>query len=119
TEYREPRRPGTNGLQSALRHARLVAIHPEDERGDGVKVVASEALQDGLVLFRLIESFADALEVLRVDGLEAHEDPLAAALGDQGNQFLVAQQVHADLRYPGHLGAARDNLTQQGLGAAG
>src|SRR5215472_10449166 len=35
-EDRQPRRPTANFLQSSLRYARLVIVHTEDKRGDGI-----------------------------------------------------------------------------------
>src|SRR5437773_1660252 len=36
---------------------------------------------------------------------------------DQVNQFFIAEQIGADLRYPGNLGTRVDDISQQRLGA--
>src|SRR5579864_9337459 len=75
-----------------------------------------QPLEHHSILSGLVESLGHTLQVVGVNRLEAHENPLAAALGDERYQLFVAQQVHADLRHPGYLRAARDDLPQQRLG---
>src|SRR5208283_4352999 len=61
--------------------------------------------------------FVYILQVGGIDRLHADEDPLAAGGGDEVDQFLVAQQVGADLGHPIQLRAGGNDIAQQGLGA--
>ena len=48
-----------------------------------------------------------------VDRLHADEDPLAARRRNQIDQFLIAQQIGADLRHPMHLRFRGNDVAQQ------
>src|SRR5579862_3587269 len=114
---RQPRRPGADHIQGALRHAGRIAVHSKYEGGNRVKAVALEAFQNRSILLWLVEALMHTFQILYVDRFKSHEDPFATALGDQRNKFLVAQQIHADLRHPGNLGVARDDFPQERFGA--
>ena len=78
-----------------------------------------EAFEHGSIFTGLVEGLGHGLEVFRVNRFQAHENPLAAALSDQRDQFFVPQQVHADLCDPGDLRFLGDDLLEQGLGPSG
>ena len=59
------------------------------------------------IFARLVESLFHIGKVRRIDGFHADEDPLAARGRDQIHQFLIAQQIGADLRDPMHLRVRR------------
>src|SRR6185369_5663902 len=69
------------------------------------------------VLGGLVESFIYVFEIGGIDGFHADEDPFAAGLRDQVNQFFIPQQVGADLRHPVNLRLCRDDVFQQRFGA--
>ena len=79
-----------NGVQGPLGHTLTVAVHSEDERRNSIKIMPGQTFEDGLILIRLVESFAHALEVRCINGFETYKYPFATALGDQGDQFLIA-----------------------------
>src|SRR5215472_10309395 len=75
-EDRQPRRPTANFLQSSLRYARLVIVHTEDKRGDGINVALGEPTEHYTILTWLVEAFLNVREVGRIDGFHPDEDPL-------------------------------------------
>src|SRR5215471_10048407 len=110
---RQPRRPTANFLQSSLRYARLVIVHAEDKRRDGINVALGEPIEHDTILAWLVEAFLYVGKVGRIDGFHPDEDPLASGGGNQIHQLLIAQQIGADLRDPMHLRVSSDDVSQQ------
>src|SRR4029077_3598287 len=94
-----------------------VVIHSEDEGCNGVDVALGQAFEHGGVFFRLVEAFVDVFQVYRIDRLHTDEDPFAAGGGDEVDEFLIAQEVGADLGDPVYLRAGGDDVAEQGLSA--
>ena len=113
TEDRQPRRPSTNLLQRSLRHARRVIVHAKDKRGNRENVASGEPIEHRGIFTGLVESLLHVSKVGGIDGLHADEDPLASRCRDQINEFLIAQQIGADLRHPMHLRVSGDDVSQQ------
>src|SRR5208337_1652374 len=109
--------PGADLPQGTVGDADGIVVHAEDERGDGVDIAFGEAFEDGGVFARLVESLVDVFEIGEIDGLHADEDPLASGSGDQVAEFLVAQEVGADLSDPVNLGVSGDDVTKKRFGA--
>ena len=116
-ENRQARRPGADLFERAFGGADGVVIHAEDERCDGVDVALARRSRTAAYSLRLVETFVDVFQVGGIDGLHADEDPLAAGGGDEVDEFLIAQEVGADLGDPIDLGAGGDDVAQQGFGA--
>src|SRR5439155_3847123 len=113
----ETRGPSANLFECALGDGGGVVVHAEDKRSNRVNVAFGEALEHGGVLTGLVESLVDVFEIDGVDGFHADEDPLASRSGDQVAEFLVAQEIGADLGHPVDLGFGCDDVAQQRLGA--
>src|SRR5208337_1842925 len=109
--------PGADLPQGTVGDADGIVVHAEDERGDGVDIAFGEAFENGGVFARLIESLVDVFEIGGIDGLHADEDPLASGSGDEIAEFLVAQEVGADLGDPVDLGIGGDDVTEKRFGA--
>src|SRR5229473_455551 len=110
---RQPRRPSANFPQSSLRHARRVIVHAKDKRGDGKNIAPGQPVEHHSIFTWLVEAFFYVSKVGRIDGFHPDEDPLAARGRDQINEFLIAQQIGADLGDPMHLGVSRNDVSQQ------
>ena len=76
-----------------------------------------ESLEHRAVFPGLAEVLINVSHVRRINRLHADEHPLAARLSNQINQFLIAQQVSADLRDPGELRLGLDDVSQERLRA--
>ena len=104
-------------LQGTLGYPGGVVVHAENKRGNREDVAVRKPLKHCRIFAGLIEALVHVFQVGRIDGLHADKDPLATRGGDQVDEFLVAQQVGADLRHPMHLGLGSNNVAQQRLGA--
>src|SRR5215469_11101429 len=114
-EYRQSRRPLADLFDSSRRHARRVVIETEDKGSYRVHIPFRQPSQHSGVFGRSVEAFVNVLQVLRVKRFHADKYPLAARFGDQVDEFLVAEEVGADLAYPVNLCVRRDNGSQQRL----
>src|SRR5208282_3159020 len=101
----------------SFRRAYRIVIHPENEGSNGVNISLGEAIEHRGIFLRLVEAFVYVFQIRGIDRFHADKDPLAARGGDQVDEFLIAQQVGADLRHPVQLRAGGDNIPQQRLGA--
>ena len=102
-----------NLFNRAIGDTRRVVVHAKDKGRDRINVSLRQAREDGAILAWLAEVLVNVGHVCRVDRLHSDEDPLTTGLGDEVNQFLVTQQVSADLRHPGQLGSRFDYVSQQ------
>src|SRR5262249_31330325 len=109
--------PTPNLLKRPLSHPWRVIVHPEDEGSDRINVSPGESIEHGGILTGLVESLVHTGEVRRVNGFHADEDPLAPGSSNEVHEFLIAQQIGADLRHPIHLRACGDDVAQQRLRA--
>ncbi len=113
TEDGQARRPGANLLKCPFRDSGRVVVHAKNEGSDRINVALGEPLEHGCILTRLVEPLAYAGKVRRVDGLHPDKHPLAARGCNEVHEFLIAQQIGADLGDPVHLSAGSDNVAQQ------
>ena len=116
-ENRQAGRPGADLFERAFGGADGVVIHAEDEGSDGIDVALRQALEHGGIFFRLVEALVDVFQVGGIDRLHADEDPLAAGGGNEVDEFLIAEEVGADLSDPIDLRAGGDDIAQQRFGA--
>src|SRR5882757_9325648 len=117
TKDRQASGPSMNLFKGALRDTHSVVVHAKNKGRDGVNVALREPLEHGGVLTRFVEALVYVGKVCRVDGFHADEDPLPSGGGDEVHEFLIAQQIGADLRDPVHLGAGGDDVAQERFGA--
>ena len=108
-------RPGgqvSNLREGALSRADRVIVHAEDEGSDGVDVALGEALEHGGILLWFVEALVHIFQVGGIDRFHADEDPFATGGGDEVNEFLITQQVGADLGDPVELRSSGNDIPQ-------
>src|SRR4029077_6650276 len=109
----QPCGPSADFLECPLRETDGVVVRAENERGDGVNVALGKALEHGGIFAWFVEALVYVRKVRGIDGFHADENPFAAGGGDEVDEFLVAQEIGADLRDPMDLRAGGDDVAQQ------
>src|SRR6266446_7069670 len=93
----QSRRPRANFSEGALRDSYGVVVHAENKGSDGIHVSLGEPLEHGGILTRLVEALVYVRQVRGINRLHADEDPLTARSCNKVHEFLVTQQIRADL----------------------